>query len=265
MGSIDKGFSLLLVVILAVSSLILVGSAYAQSAPTPSKPEFTAQFVDRSYDVPKTTWTTTDPFNGQQVTRSSGGNHITNRTIDFTITNQPFTPIALNNGKTVQIYNSILLYYSIQSKGHFEEWVELNGGERIYKLVPASTSQFTTITVVLDPTNPPYYDISGKGQEDFRVKAIAGYYNQGDDFMAPATFMNLTESDWSNTQTLTIPESFTYTSPTPNPTSPTTSTSQNPTPTVPEISMLVFLPFLLLMLSVAVLSRLRRKRYDVDG
>ena len=260
MGSISKGLSLLLLTVLVVSSLMMIEPAYAQSIPQLSSPQFTVKFVDRSYDVPKTTWTTTDPFNGQQVTKSSGGNHITNRTIDFTITNQPFTPISLNNRTTVQIYNSILLYYSIQSKGHFEGWVELNGDERIYKLVPASTSQFTPITVVLDPTNPPYYDIPAGGQEDFRVKAIAGYYNQGDDFMAPATFMNLTESEWSNTQTITLPTGSVSISPNPFSTMPNygPTSSPSPTSTIPELSWLAVLPLFLSVLFIAVKLKNRK-------
>jgi len=42
MGSTNKGFSLLFVVVLGVSSLMIVESAFAQSIPTPSIPEFPA-------------------------------------------------------------------------------------------------------------------------------------------------------------------------------------------------------------------------------
>ena len=51
MGSTSKGVSLLFVVVLAVSSLMMVESAFAQSIPKPSVPEFTVKFVDRSYSV----------------------------------------------------------------------------------------------------------------------------------------------------------------------------------------------------------------------
>ena len=52
MGSIGKGLSLLLVVILVGSSLIMVESASAQSIPKPSIPEFTVNLIDSSYDIP---------------------------------------------------------------------------------------------------------------------------------------------------------------------------------------------------------------------
>jgi YVTN family beta-propeller protein len=41
--------------------------------------------------------------------------------------------------------------------------------------------------------------------------------------------------------------------------------SVSPNPTVPEFSWVVILPLFLLMLSVVVVSRMRRKRYGVDG
>ena len=51
MSGTSKGFSLPLVVILAVSSLIMVESAFAQSIPKPSVPEFTLKYVDNSHNV----------------------------------------------------------------------------------------------------------------------------------------------------------------------------------------------------------------------
>lgn len=46
MERISKSFASLLVVTLAVSSLIMIESASAQSIPTPSVPEFTLEIVD---------------------------------------------------------------------------------------------------------------------------------------------------------------------------------------------------------------------------
>jgi hypothetical protein len=66
MGRISRGFSLFLVVILVGSSLIIVESAFAQSIPKPSAPEFTAKLIS-------------SPPESQSV----------NRTIELSIKNQP--------------------------------------------------------------------------------------------------------------------------------------------------------------------------------
>lgn len=56
-------------------------------------------------------------------------------------------------------------------------------------------------------------------------------------------------SGWSNTQTITIPETYASASPSPNPT---------PTPTVPEFVWLIILPLFLSILSFVVLIRKRK-------
>src|SRR5665647_1089789 len=111
-----RTFALVAVLVLATSSLIIVKTAFAESIPALSVPEFTVKLVDRSYDVPITYTTTTDPFSGKQITTSSGGYHVTNKTIDVTIRNQPFTSTDLGNGSVIQ------LYYSVRAKGHFGDW-----------------------------------------------------------------------------------------------------------------------------------------------
>ena len=65
MGNTNKVFSLLLVAILAVSSLILVESATAQSIPKPSVPEFTAKIVANPYEIP--TPHSVDPYTGKDT------------------------------------------------------------------------------------------------------------------------------------------------------------------------------------------------------
>ena len=61
-----KCVTLLLIVILTSSSLMLIESVFAQSMFEPSVPEFTLEFVDKSYDVPPTTESTTDPYTIKQ-------------------------------------------------------------------------------------------------------------------------------------------------------------------------------------------------------
>ena len=84
MGSISKGFSLLLVVILAVSSLMMVESAFAQSIPKPSVPEFTVKIVAQPYDVPTTT--SIDSYSGKEIIHQ--GYHVENKSIEVKIKNQ---------------------------------------------------------------------------------------------------------------------------------------------------------------------------------
>jgi N-acetylneuraminic acid mutarotase len=50
--SMGKSLALATILILVASSLILTESAFAQTIPKPSVPEFTAKYVDRSYTVP---------------------------------------------------------------------------------------------------------------------------------------------------------------------------------------------------------------------
>jgi hypothetical protein len=178
------------------------------------------KFVDRSYDVPVTNRTTIDPFTGQEVTTSSGGYHVTNKTIDVTIKNQPFTPIDLGNGSVIQ------LHYSVRAKGHFGDWNDARTDVGYYLTrVIASSSDYTVATFVFGMYgwNPPV-----GGEEDFQVKAEIGYlYPHYQGLIQTGTsFASYGESDWSNTQTIKISESQTQTSPdiTPKPTASTAAT-----------------------------------------
>jgi hypothetical protein len=85
-----KILTLILVAVLAASSLAIVGNVAGASKP--SVPEFTLKFIDTSYDVPSTTTTTTDPYTGKQTVTTHDGYHVQNGTIDVKIKNQPFTP-----------------------------------------------------------------------------------------------------------------------------------------------------------------------------
>ena len=82
MGRTSKGFSLLLFCILAVSSLLIIQCADAQSIPKPSVPDFTLRIVAHPYDVAQTT--TVDPYTGKTIT-TEYGYHIENKSIEVTI------------------------------------------------------------------------------------------------------------------------------------------------------------------------------------
>jgi hypothetical protein len=99
MARMGKYLSIILVVILAASSLLIILSANAQTIPKPSVPEFSVQFIDSSYNI-------TDQNTGQFE-------QVVNGTIQITIKNQQFT-YSFND----TIYN---LYYNIRTKKASED------------------------------------------------------------------------------------------------------------------------------------------------
>jgi hypothetical protein len=269
MGSIGKGFSLLLVVILGISSLMFVESAFAQSISKPSVPEFTVKYVDRSYDTPPTYGV--DQYTGKTVI-TKASEHIDNRTIEITINNQPFTPFTEeSSGKFIN------LFYNVQYKGSFgQEWTWLFGVERMESFGstdPYSTwgypsqdsaSQYTIVSYTLP------WNIPSEGQMDFQVEALTGYVDKSiDSDRSHITFAvyNYTfygeESDWSNTQTITLSAVSVSISPSPSSTAPNygPTSSPSPTSTIPEFSWLTILPFLAFMPLIAVAIK-RSKRID---
>jgi hypothetical protein len=165
MDSTNKGFSLLLVVILVVSSLIMIESAFAQSIPKPSVPEFTVKLIDHPYDVPSSTTTSTDPYTGKQTITTYPGYHVQNRSIEVTIKNQQFTPYSIDN------QNTLYLFYNVSYKGHYAgDWTYYPSGSYsrnsdAVTRIPQSTSDHTVV-----PFSAPT-----EGQMDFRVQAQIGY------------------------------------------------------------------------------------------
>jgi hypothetical protein len=216
-----KSTALLLIPILALASLIMVESVFAQSIAKPSVPEFTLQYVDYSYDVlPKTT-TTTNPYTNETTTTTIPGYHVENKTIQATISN--------NIGAS---------YYNFRYKGTYaDKWnyyqfdPDSRRGYNLYDsfYVPyeASNSSYTAATL------PSYFfkDVPEGGEVDFQVQALFGDFDAepwGHLWPLEPTYdfrFTGTTSDWSETQTITFGESQT---PTP---SPATTPTQTPTAT----------------------------------
>jgi hypothetical protein len=198
----NKRATLLLITVLAVSSLIVVKSAFAQSIPKPSVPEFTVKLVAHPYDVPTTY--TTDPYTGENITYP--GYHVENRSIESTIKNQP------------SVWGeNYTLYYNVRVKGYFEKnWTELQSHSA------QSDSKYTVLSL------PVYYP--PKAQVDFQVEAIIihSYENRvfSDDWLAQHPLAEVMQpglediyeqeftivgtSGWSETQTVTIPSPVTF-------------------------------------------------------
>jgi hypothetical protein len=272
MGTKSKSFSLLLVVILAVSSLVMVESAFAQTPtpypvpiPKPSVPKFSVKFIDLSYTTPTTY--SIDPYTGQNVTHL--GSLFANKTFEVTIKNQPFAPIFIPYYDTGRGWY-ISLYYNIRVKTHPEEnWTNLYLREDIPYLsenVPSkSVSEYTVLSYnSYQPISENTYIMGGKkidfppgSQVDFQVEALAGYIHRisNPNFtsqldMYPYVFTG-ESSDWSSTQTVTMPETSASISPTPNPT---------PTPSIPEFSSWTLQLLFAVMVAAAGLLVYHKKR-----
>ena len=275
MGNASKTLALLLTLIIAMPCLTLltVKPVNAQIIPKPSVPDFTLNYVDSSYDVPSTTSTTTDPYTGKQTTTTATGYRIYNQSIYVSAKNQPFTPYNDSDGHYIN------LAYTIRWKGYYSDSWNYLPNRTAYYGVDGYWSPYegnTTIVIGLNWKENPIeihainrdfdydYFLGGvpvNGTVDFQVQAFIGYselvpmprnpYNDNGYYLV----VTGQSSDWSSTQTITIPTSSI--SPSPNPTSSPTQTP-SPTPTVPELSWLVIVPLLLSVFAVAVVVRHRK-------
>lgn len=261
MSCISKSFVSILILIMAMSSLSLltVIPANAQTTPALSIPQFTVSFVNRSYTTPIITTQTTDPFTGQQVTHTSGGQYVNNETIDIKIQNPPYRSATLPNGTVGQ------LFYSVRTKGHFADWTPVSTSGYSFTQVFPSTSDYTVVTLIIASdaslTDGNVYIQLG-GQEDFQVEANIGYQYELYQGIVPMgkTFASYADSGWSDIQTITIP------------TSSTSVIAQSPTPTstpmstaaVPELSWLAVIPMLIAVLFASLMLRHRKITKTTD-
>jgi hypothetical protein len=100
-----------------------------QAAPSGlTPPEFSLQYTDASYDVPVTPSSTIDPFTGKTIDTSTGGYHVTNRTVVLLIKNP-----SINSGASS-------VYFNVRYKGHYgTDWTPLFPGEAGYPLMTAGS------------------------------------------------------------------------------------------------------------------------------
>lgn len=225
-------------VILTFSCIIMVESTSAQST-YPAITEFTLKYADHSYDVSPTTTSSKDPYTGETANTTVPGYHVENKTVDVTIKNP--------SGAT---------YYNFRWKGTFEnEWqyspYNPNRGNLAYFIpdgysVPfqASKSAYSTFALNFLPKS-----ITPGGSIDVQVQALYGsfraepYVHAG--WVGAPTYDFYFEgetSDWSNTQTITIPESNTSPSPT------------SPMPTINTGSLIEPFPFPLLIVASVIIA-----------
>jgi hypothetical protein len=219
----SKLATLLFFTVLTVSSLVMVETAFAQSIPKPSVPEFTLVLVDSSYDVPTTY--SIDPYTGDNVTHN--GYHVEDKKIGMKIKNQPFTSYYNDSlGQTIGFY------YNIRFKGHFEEeWRELYRASDGYPH-QWSDSDYTVIAFLSETGKTIESTGFSKtfpdgAQVDYQVEAMIGYIHREVTSPIPGTGWLFTgeKSGWSETLTLTVPISTQLPTITPSPT-----TTPEPTP-----------------------------------
>jgi hypothetical protein len=262
MSSISKSFSLLLILILALS-IMMAKPAFAQSPtpspvpfPTPSVPQFTVQLVGPP-TVVNTTYSL-DPNTGKIVARIGYINEYSY--VELIIKNQPFNPsygsmyfnVQVKNQNTNNVWTDI---YSVQSDN--QNYPEQTANSDYTNVLIGIEGQFT-----LTPT------LVGT-QTDIQVQALIGnIYVTAVGFTGELYAFNGTESDWSTTQTVSIPANIPL-SPTPAP----SSSSSTPTPTLTPVSSassslllltttiaLVVIAFLLAVIIALLLYMRKRNR-----
>jgi hypothetical protein len=207
-----KSLAIFIIALVAASTVLMIESASAQTIPKPSVPEFTLKYVVQPYYIPEVTPTyTIDPYTGEQKIQTPGSPSVSgnNRTVEIKIKNQHFTPYYDSKN------NYVYLAFNVSYKGYFED--DWNYYSNNYG---AGWSQANSEYVTVVFTRLP-----SEGQLDFRVRAQIGYYYEYNMPWHTTGFVGQS-GDWSNTQTIIIPEGSVSTS-TPNPSSNPTAT---PTP-----------------------------------
>jgi hypothetical protein len=230
MARMSKYLAIFLVVILAVSYLLMVKPIKAQTIPKPSVPQFNLKYMD----------------------------NIDNQSIKVIIHDQ--LPAKYAVGESI-----VYLYYNLQWKNHSENTWHIYSPNYYYiqdnlrdKLVLATNAIAinyavsnnsidrvplpTIVTYVLGHSyNYRFMDNFSAGQRiDFQVKAFFGNYPEAASHYG-GTYMFLgSESDWSPTQTITIP------------------TSTNPSPTIPEFPITLSLIVVLVAVSILLVIGKRK-------
>lgn len=200
--SMCKNAATRFIFILTMLSLLVVSPA-SSIVTKPSVPEFTLTYLDNSYDVQSTTTSTIDPYTGKVITSTVPGYHVKNTSLQIIITNQPFTSYKDENDSNIN------LYYDVRSKGHFEEnWYNANPSLDSYYLFNSNSPT----TIISKSIN-----LSADSQIDYQVRALVGKFVRVYGTPVPGfggvvpyhdVFIGVGEaSDWSNTQTITIPAS----------------------------------------------------------
>jgi hypothetical protein len=274
MGNINRTFALILIGVIAISSLglLAIQSVNAQSPIVLPIPKFTAYFVGQSYNVPATI--SVDPYTGENITVPS--HFVTKGYIYLVVTNdERYNFIPLNNPK-IQFDSK----YNFRLKGHFEADNWTDAGEASV----GGTSYGNNGTFVMDSHAITYYSADNyptNAQIDFQIKVSVANntwvpnnpnYPNTDYHQISSLYAT---SDWSSTQTVTItnstasppqgyggPEGYWGPPPVLSTVTSSPTISATPTATIPELSWLMIVPLLLSVFAVAVIVRHRKVKHD---
>jgi hypothetical protein len=208
----SKCATLLLIIVLTLSSLIMVESAFAQSIPKPSVPEFTVHLVGPSFT--RNTIYSLDSNTGQIVANVGYTNKYSY--VILTIKNQPFNPS----------YGS--LYYNVQIKNQntpYENWTVVTYDGPNPK--QTADSDFTNISLRIEG-QWGVHSLAGT-QTEIQVQAMLGDFYYGHSTFTSGFMFSGKTSDWSNTQTITIPANTPLSSTTSSPSSSTPDQTTEPT------------------------------------
>jgi hypothetical protein len=230
MTCLGRVFSILLVTLLALSGLIIVESAFAQTPtpspipiPKPSVPEFTIQLDGPQYVNPTTYHL--DQSTGQIVADIGFTNEYSY--VEVTIKNQPLVFDYSN----VHLIGAFGFYYNIQVKPYSSsQWVDIYHAWDYGYGVP-SNSEFTTLSFSIE--GQMGVGVLAGTQIDIQVQAMIGEIGRDGRYVpAPWVFRGET-SDWSKIQTISIPANVPITSdstPYPSSTLPNMGPTSSPIP-----------------------------------
>jgi hypothetical protein len=216
MSGLSKSFSLLIILILAASSIIVVEPSFAQSVSTPS---FSVNYVDSN--PPKIVVTIQNiPFN---FTSYISNNPYTNLFFNMRIRDGEGNWInetdPSSNGYPTQVgaENTVVTFTYNPMVGHYVvDKSLLNSNDSWY---------WSNALIVAPPSS----------QIDFQLQTMIGYIGRPTPIVPGIFEFYGNTSDWSPTQTLTIPGASPSPTPAPTPTptpSPILTPAPTPTPTI---------------------------------
>jgi hypothetical protein len=210
MGWLSKSFSLLIILILAVSSIIMVVPAFAQPTAIPHVPEFSVTYVDSNPPA-----------------------------VVLTIQNIPFTSYLDAN------HHTISMFFNIRTRQGGWGWFNLTDTVNGYPTQDGTENTVITFTYSslfgfyeIDRNRPELISseaaLAPGYQTDFQLQTMIGYIARPFSAPFPGLFWFYgSTSDWSPIQTLTVPDPSATPAPTPTPTpSPTLTPAPTPTPSI---------------------------------
>jgi hypothetical protein len=215
-NNMSKTAVLMLFALLTLSSLIMVGFAFAQSIPKPSVPEFTLELVGPPYS--KNTTYSLDPNTGQVVAEIGYTNPYS--VLKINVKNQPFDSSYGN------------LYYNVRVKNHSatDDWIE---AYRVSQFFPSQSndSDYTNVGFSIHGYN--FIGTLAGCQVDIQVEAMLGVIGRVSTSPPIGGYGFIGEtSGWSETQAISISENTPLN---PVPTSPTPIPHEVPEPTEQEV------------------------------